>query len=204
MNRVHHRRRYARLGIATITTALGVAALTLAAAPTAAHAATRPNCVADLTGRTPTTCFATMTEAVAAATGGRLTDAPATGAEALRDAGFPARVDTANAFRTTAANDIVISIEYDLRDHDEDGGILIWKGDKECTTRTTDVDYQISDYNVSAPNWVNRISSFQTFGNCWAKHFENPNLGGASVGFEGTRAYIGAAMDNRTSSQQWS
>lgn len=166
----------------------------------------KTNCVADLTGRAPVSCFATLTEAMALATGGRLTNAPRTGAKALADRGFAASVDGANAgsARAVAASDIVISIEYDLRDHDETGGTLIWRGDKECSTRTTDVDYEISSYSVSAPAWVNRITSYQAFGNCWTKHFENANFGGASVGFHGSRTYIGAAMDNRTSSEQWS
>jgi len=196
-------------GVVMAVIALAAGAVTAIATPTSAQAApARMNCVADLTGRASTQCFATLTEAMTSATGGRLIDAPATGAKALADPAFVARVDASNqgsgALRGILVNDIVISIEYDLSDHDETGGTLIWKGDKECTTRITDVDYEIANYNVSAPAWVNRITSFQTFGNCWTKHFEDPGLDGASVGFQSSRTYIGAAMDNRTSSQQWS
>jgi hypothetical protein len=181
----------------------------LIASPVAANAApagtaAKANCVADLTGRTTTRCFDTLTEAMTLATGGRFTDAPATAAEAVADRTFASKVDAANSSRTSLVNDIVISIEYDLRDLDETGGTLVWRGDKECSNRTTDVDYSINSYPVSAPSWENRISSFETFANCFAKHYETTNQNGASVGFTGTRNYIGVAMDNRTSSQEWS
>jgi hypothetical protein len=192
----------------TVIAALAATTLGLVASPAQAAPTTQANgkhCVADLTGRAPLRCFATFTAATAAATGGRLTDAPISAAKAMSDPAFSAKVDAANrAVRIFAASDIVISVEYDARDWDETAGTLTWTGDKECSTRTTDVDYVIDDYNVSAPAWVNRITSFKVYGNCWAKHFENPHLKGASVGFESGRMYIGDAMDNRTSSEQWS
>jgi len=52
--------------------------------------------------------------------------------------------------------------------------------------------------------YVDVISSYYTFANCWVEHYENPSWGGAKVGYHGSRSYIGAALDNRTSSQRWS
>ncbi|MDG4829220.1 hypothetical protein O7627_07855 [Solwaraspora sp. WMMD1047] len=203
MDRIN-RGRVARVGAALAGAALLVGQLAFGAAPAQAAPA-GVNCVGDLTGRAGLVCFDTLTEAVRTATAGRFADAPRTGAEAVKDPAFAAGVAAANADgRAALAARIVISIEYDLANHDETDGTLIWYGDKECSNRTTDVDYSIANYNVSAPAWVNRITSFQTFGNCWTKHYENTNFGGASVGFQGSRNHIGAAMDNRTSSEQWS
>jgi hypothetical protein len=199
-----NRGRAARFGAALAGAVLVAGQLAFGAAPVQAATA-GPNCVGDLTGRAALVCFDTLTEAVRTATAGRFADAPRTGAEAVKDPAFAGGVAAANADgRAALASRIVISIEYDLADHDETGGTLVWYGDKECSNRTTDVDYSIANYNVSAPAWVNRITSFQTFGNCWAKHYENANFGGAAVGFQGSRDHIGAAMDNRTSSQEWS
>lgn len=206
-----------RLGLALAGVALVAAQLSFVASP--ASAAPTRNCVGDLTGRAALACFATLTEAMTAASDGRFRDAPASAAEAAADPSFAADVNAANAAglaavgsptaagaagRASVASTLVISIEYDLRDHDGTGGSLIWQGDKECSNRTTDVDYDINSYNVSAPAWVDRISSFRTFANCWTTHHESVNFNGASVGFEGSRSYIGVAMDNRTSSQEWS
>ena len=70
-----------------------------------------------------------------------------------------------------------------------------------CTTTVADVERVLSSMPAG---WDNRISSYRTFSNCWARHFEHINFGGANVGFSGTSSYIGDAMNDRTSSIQWS
>ena len=52
--------------------------------------------------------------------------------------------------------------------------------------------------------WNNVITSFQSFANCWLKHFESPGFGGAVIGYGPTDSYVGAVMDNQTSSLRWS
>lgn len=71
-----------------------------------------------------------------------------------------------------------------------------------CTTTVNDVDYQLPDW--SAFGFNQKISSFQTFSNCWAKHYDLVSYGGLAVGYQGTQAVINAALDNDTSSERWS
>lgn len=69
-----------------------------------------------------------------------------------------------------------------------------------CTTSTGNVDAEIG----SIGGWNDFISSFKTYSNCWAKHYEHNFYGGASVGYSGSQSYIGNAMNDRTSSIRWS
>jgi hypothetical protein len=63
--------------------------------------------------------------------------------------------------------------------------------------------------------WNDKISSLQTFGGspgapgpfntvCLANHFQDTNFGGISTGYLFTTSFIGSAMNDRTSSIQWS
>jgi hypothetical protein len=73
-----------------------------------------------------------------------------------------------------------------------------------CTASTSDIDSAASA--MPFVWWENIISSFDTFANCRAKHFENTQFGGAAVpgtGFSTGMSYIGSALDDRTSSIQW-
>jgi hypothetical protein len=194
---------------ALAVTGLGTPAVAAAPAP-APTTEGGDHCVARLTGTHPPVpvCFATFAEALEYASGGRLTDGPKNAADAVRDPGFVARVNASNDEASTAepgrakaaAANVVISIEYT-----QSGWVtpseLIWTGTKNCTTSTNNTDYEISSMPAG---WDNVISSHRAFGNCWVKHYENTGFGGASVGYEGSRSYIGGAMDNRTSSERWS
>jgi hypothetical protein len=162
------------------------------------------HCVARLTGSgsAETQCFASFAEALQNASGGRLTEGPKNAGSALRDPAFIARVEASNdqASRArSAAASTVISIEY--APSGWVGSDLIWVGTQNCTTSTNNTDYEVSSMPAG---WDNVISSYRTFANCWVKHYENTSFGGASVGYHGSRSFIGAAMDNRTSSQRWS
>ena len=176
---------------------LGLAALGVLAVPAGAAladvapaAATRA-CVADATGTAPMRCFATFDEALKAS-GAQLTQ----GSKNTQSASDPAATERAGV---AAAATYVLSIDYTGSNYT--GNALIWTGPSPCTTRTTDVDYQIPSMPAG---WDNVISSYKTYANCWGKDWENTNYTGASVGYNGSRSYIGAALDNRTSSEQWS
>lgn len=69
-----------------------------------------------------------------------------------------------------------------------------------CTGPTDNVDASSS----SLGGWNDIISSYKTYANCWAKHYEHSYFGGASIGYSGTLSYIGNAMNDRTSSIRWS
>jgi hypothetical protein len=96
----------------------------------------------------------------------------------------------------------VIGIEYDYPLWDPLGGTFTLLGPRACTNTVGDVDYDVPDYAVYGFN--QRISSFQTFNNCWAKHFDLFNYGGLAVGYQGSQAIINSALNNDTSSERWS
>jgi hypothetical protein len=161
------------------------------------------HCVAHAAGSLELACFGSFAEALEYASGGRLTDGPKNGGDAVRDEGFTAKVNAANdeANRTgsVVGFDTVISIDYTGSSYT--GSELIWLGTGNCSTSTNNIDYEVS----SMPSgWVNVVSSFRAYANCWVKHYENPSFGGAVVGYTDSRSYIGAALDNRTSSERWS
>lgn len=192
----------ARLRVAACTATLTIAGLALVGTPAqAAQAAEAParHCVGNLVTKT-NTCFSSFTDAIRYATAGRVTDAPANAAAAMRDTGFEAKLNatTVGASRSSRVADTIISIEYPERDFGGDD--QIWTASEGCPDNNIDdVDHEDSDMNGR----VNVVSSYKSFVNCWVEHFENISFGGASVGPLPTRSYIGAAMDNRTSSIRW-
>jgi len=188
---------------ATTLGVLAVPAVAAQAAPAEGGA-----CVARATNDAPAMrCFDTFAEALQFASGGRLTDGPKNGQGAIDDPAFNAKVDAANAaaardrsVSATAAYDTVISIEYRGVNY-VDSAPLIWLGTGNCSTSTNNTDYEVS----SMPAGYNdNISSHRDYANCYTKHWENTGNSGAVVGYNGSRSNIGAAMDNRTSSEQWS
>jgi hypothetical protein len=191
-------------------TALALLAVALIAAPaqasplavSPAQSAKTPHCVSDVTGVAPTVCYASFREAVRDATGGRVTDAPSSALAAMRDPAFEAKVNASSAQTSLsglAAADTIISIEYTQRDYL--GLDQIWTASRGCPDNNlNDVDWAIDDVN-----WTeDLISSFHGYANCWVKHYENRNQGGASTPFQYARTYIGDPLENRTSSIEWS
>ena len=179
----------------------------MAAAPAVAQAAPAPtelrSCVVDVPDTSKLACFDTFAEAIKYATGGRELDPPKDPAVAVRDPAFAERLNASSvapAAAGAAAVSTVISIEFGQPNFG--GSPLIWRGfSGNCSTSTGNTDYEVTSMPVGYDNWV---SSFETFANCFTKHWEYTGFSGASVGYQGTRAQISAAMDNRTSSEQWS
>jgi len=185
--------------------ALAVTGMALAASPAQAvekrpAVPQRQHCVHDVSGRTPTACFDSFTEAISRATGGRVSDAPGSPRTAMRDVGFEAKLNAAAAqsSRVGISADTVISIEY--MEPDFGGAAQIWSANDGCNDTLNNVDHESSTVNWA----VNQISSYRSYANCWVKHYENPGFGGASIGYLPTRSYIGDAMNDRTSSIRWS
>ncbi|WP_144118545.1 hypothetical protein [Catellatospora sichuanensis] len=179
---------------AMMIAAFAIVGLTAPTAPAAAAEPVDKHCVARANVAEPQAiCFDTFDKALQFASGGVLYDLP-------KGSSVAAKVDALNAKFGVNVVNTVISIEYTGSNFT--GSELIWTGTSgNCSTPTGNVDYFAASMPVG---WANVISSFKTYANCWDKHYENTNFGGASVGYEPTRSYIGAAMDNRTSSQRWS
>ena len=196
------------------------AALTAPAAsarPVAPSGATSTNnCVVALTpGKAKaasTNCYANFTEAISAASGGAIANAPANAADAVQDPNFRSQLDTSAgrlSGKAAAAPGVysgyVLSIEYDLANY---GGIsLIFTGTAPCTASLGNVDYQYTIPSTSF--WRDRISSFQTFSNavCWVDHFYNYNYGLPHTGYTSSRASLptlaGVNFNNNTRSLRW-
>ena len=70
-----------------------------------------------------------------------------------------------------------------------------------CSASLDNVDFSLA---TIASSWNDEISSFRSYANCWTKIWENSNFNGASYGYTGDSANVGSAMNDRTSSIQWS
>jgi len=149
-------------------------------------------------------CHSTFTDAIADATGGRVTDAPATTELARDDADLDLRIDQAAEPDTVtdgspfaaapARSPYVLSIEYSARDYGGDAHIFT------ATAGCNPGGWQ-NEYVGNLANDV--ISSFRTFSGCKVRHFEHRDFEGASLDYQESQAYIGDAMNDQTSSLRW-
>jgi hypothetical protein len=191
----------AAAALAFVASALAAAPAQAAPAVSSAPSDKTPHCVHDVTGAKPTTCYSSFREAIRQATGGRVTDAPLNSRAAMNDKAFEAKLNAAAAQSSLtglADADTIISIEY--MDRDYEGEDQIWQATRGCPDNNiNDVDHEIGDVGWSD----NQISSFRGYANCWVKHWQYENFTGASVGPYSARSYIGDAMENRTTSIQW-
>lgn len=183
------------------TTAAALAVLAGAVAAPSAQAAEEPaesgarHCVTDA-GTGQQSCYATFTEAVSAASGGRITDASASARDAARDSGF--RAET-RQFNTSAearakADGVIQGTFFD--DPGFGGDSLTITGEGLCKKDGV-VNYQHDLEDA----WKNRVSSVQPWGDCWVWLYPEPNLGGDRDGpFKENASDIGSMMNDRTQS----
>jgi len=166
----------------------------------------QPHCVIHLEEHGKKTCHQTFREMIADATGGHITDAPQSAAAAESDRRFNARLNSTShgknrAPSTLQDNLVVLSIEYE---HAGFGGRSnAFTGTHPCTVTTSDLDFSIADIHTTI-GLGDTISSFQTFSGCFVNHFEHGNFGGIQTGYQPTQTAIGAAMNDLSSSLQWS
>lgn len=170
-----------------------------------ATAAPRPatagaHCVLAAGDDQPLRCFATFQAAVAVATGGRVTTAPASPAAAAADPTFAAAVGAAAAqvsagATVTAGGSVLVGIEY--ADLNFRGGSLSLTASGSCDY-SLDVDYRFP----SLPSgWNDRISSFRSYSNCAQQLFAATNFqGGALTGIISSLSYVGPAANDKASS----
>jgi hypothetical protein len=123
------------------------------------------------------TCYATFTEAIAAATGGRIADAPARFADVIDSDDFAARINalarprpadfaTGTTPTTAAANVVVGIVNYDP---DYRGKDWVFLQNVGCDGNPHTEEYQVvnlntSPYTVSDIN--DNIRSFRSFSSC--------------------------------------
>lgn len=177
-----------------------------ASPPTGRHCvvkAARPG-LSDPAGET---CYRTFTEAVAAATGGRIADAPADSTVAFHDRDLQKRLNATTGNRKhpvtagrAATGYVLIGIEYE---HIGLGGrSRLFYADAPCTTTTDDADWGFAD--LRRTDFNDTISSFLTYNNCWVDHYEHIWYGGDHTGYQPSQYYVGDWMNDRTSALIWS
>ncbi|EFL28530.1 conserved hypothetical protein [Streptomyces himastatinicus ATCC 53653] len=182
-----------RLAGATVAVVTGLlcgpwAQTASAAAPDASS--TARHCVVDArTGQQ--NCFGTFTEAVGNATGGRITDAPATPQAAAASKSFRTEAAEADA---GAQGDVIQGTFFDEKGFT--GASLTVTGPELCE-KDGWVNWQFD----LGDDWKNRISSVQPWGNCAIWLYPEPNLGGDRDGpFDENTDDVGQALNDRTQS----
>lgn len=131
-------------------------------------------------------CFETFSDAIFAATDGRVRLPSSTTVAEVDD-------QTLNGNAINPQSTFLAAIEYINRDF---GGATF----TVFATAPCDVG-QIAISSLSSAGWNDKISSSRSFSNCNNSfHFEDDNFGGASVNCGSECAYIGDALNDRTSS----
>jgi len=189
----------AAMGIVSVATPAQAAAGRAQAAKVDRH------CVTNVENAS-TTCYGSFTEAVAKATDGRVTDAPAQAQTAMNDRRLDAQLNASNTKKSggvttanrAAAADVVIGIEFD--GSYRGGDSLTYTASRLCTGSVTDREFSVASMSS---RWNDDIGSYRAYGNCWAKHFEHNNFGGNSTPFHSGQDDMGG-MEDETSSIQWS
>jgi hypothetical protein len=188
-----------------------------AAAPASGAATANLHCVSSSTG--PAKCYASFTDAIAAATGGEIVDAPADPRAALDDPRFAARLD-AIAQRRAAdlesgvidaqvkpAATVVIGISY--LDANYGGNTWVWNEAYGCDGNSSTIDFSVANLNTSPYSrygFNDSISSFHSFSNCKTVLYDDWYWGGAATtgGIPvADLSYVGDAMNDRASSIRW-
>lgn len=145
---------------------------------------------AKATSAVPLQCFATFSEAIFAATNGRVR---------LPASATPATVNerTLNSGAGLAtSSDFVIAIEY--QDSNHGGNSLIVPSSVTCD------GFDLSYASLSPFGWNDKISSAFAFSGCNNSfHYEHDNFGGAVFNCFTNCDNLGAAMNDRTSSILW-
>ncbi|WUI02816.1 beta/gamma crystallin family protein [Spirillospora sp. NBC_00431] len=182
--------------VATTSTVLtqGASASTLAAPSTGR------NCVINLAAGGAVTCYETFTAAIAAATGGKITGAPRDAHSAASNPAFKRRIEAIAQAKGQSARqeaETVIGFEYQ---HSKFRGRVWTVRTSHGCDRDNGVEWEVKSLY---DNWWNdRISSFETFANCQANHYENAGGRGVDHGYRNSTRHMGA-MNDQTSSIRW-
>ncbi|MGK5558571.1 hypothetical protein ACSNOI_43915 [Actinomadura kijaniata] len=187
--------------VATLATAMASAGLfaTASAASATTTPANKNHCVMNL-ATDQTRCYDTFPQAVSAATGGQITDAPQSPAAAAASRSFEQRI---NAIGRQAASSaaplapVTLSIEYDWTYYQTNAGSLTITGTSGC-----DSDSSVEWMKTTLGDWNDRISSFKGYNGCQVRHYQHENFAGAyttPVGENPSMLQIGG-LNNQASS----
>ena len=168
-------------------------------------ATTGPHCTLAAGAGQQLHCFATFRAAIAYGTQGRVADAPASAADAARDPGFAAAVNSAAvnaaavnaaaAPSVTAAASTLLGIEY--ADANMRGASVSLFGAGSCDN-SSDADYRFASLPAG---WNDRITSFTSFSNCAQQLFRNTSFGGGALTIViRSLANVGSAANDQASS----
>jgi len=181
--------------VMTLATMPGVVGVQGAgAAGRAASAASQPaptHCVLAVTASgkaAEPACHGSFRAAIARATGGAVTDAPAAAAAAT-DPAFAAKVEP-----TTAASSYVLGIEY--ADANYGGSTLTISAPGICDS-SADVDWQ---FPTMPTGWNDQISSFRSFNRCEQQLYRDIFYVGALTPVVANMSWVGTAANDRASS----
>uniref|UniRef100_A0AAU3GPM6 Peptidase inhibitor family I36 protein n=1 Tax=Streptomyces sp. NBC_01401 TaxID=2903854 RepID=A0AAU3GPM6_9ACTN len=133
-------------------------------------------------------CYRTFTEAIEAASGGRITGAPLSATEAARSDAFGARM------ADQAQGEVIQGTFFEDEQY---GGasLTIWGAEPCVKDGWVNFQFDLDD------DWKNRISSLQPWGGCALWLYPEPGLNGDRDGpFEENSAAVGSFMNDRTQS----
>jgi hypothetical protein len=177
-----------------------------AAAPSSAVANEAPrHCVSGPSDEVQ--CFATFTEAIALATGGRITDAPADARAALDDPAFADRINEPLLGGIHPDTTYVIGIDY--IDANYGGNTWVWYRTTPCDGNLGTIDYSIPNLNAepySEYGFNDSISSFHSYANCQTVLYADWYYEGAATNGGAPivdMSYVGNAMNDQASSIRW-
>lgn len=195
--------------LAATVAAGGLASTSAAAAPNPAASpssvapdAAHTHCVVGAQSRhataapQPQRCFASFTTAISYATGGRVTDAPADARQAVASPSLKAELN-----RTPTAiqpHSVVLGIQF--WDIGYGGATYTVSGGGGCSPAFDPGEWYVNTLNG---NWDNEISSFHSYSGCRTNLWENTYRSGATYGYFVDAYYVGDAMNDRTSSIDW-
>lgn len=191
--------RYTRFGLSTLGCL--VIALLLIAANTSPESVNSKHCYAlispadENSGSTSqileTACFDTFSQAIGAATLGRVELDPSITPEDVSDAML-----AAGGVGLLPAIQVVIGIDWDYTNFG--GSSYTWvANDYGCSSS---IQYGVT---TMPSGWDNRVSSARGYSNCnYYYHYQNTSYGGASIVCHTECSSMGS-MDNDTSSERW-
>ncbi|MFH8837120.1 peptidase inhibitor family I36 protein [Streptomyces sp. NPDC017868] len=184
----------AGLAIASTTASASASATTPARAKSGAH------CVAHVSTHT-TTCYDTFREAIADATDGRVTDAPAAPEKAAKDKAFVAELNapapaSAGARATMNTQGGVV------------GAVFYWDWNYGGASWTMEIPERCKDNGTwdwgytDLSGWNDAISSVIPANNCWVALYSDIYYNGTNQLYTNSTPYVGDAMNDRASSVQ--
>lgn len=152
------------------------------------------HCVTNLDSKI-STCYDTFREAIAAATGGRITNASQE--KAAKEDRFVDRLNASTETTTsrTSTDNQVIGVVYDGADFR--GPSHIYWAESQCSN-----DGAWNYHLENLGEWNNRISSLQVSGNCYMDLFTNQNFQGPHQLFTSHTGYM-PGMTEQAESIGW-